>query len=226
MNLNIAITSDSTSDLSLELRERYNVGIIPLGVTLGDKNYLDGVDIKPDDIYEHHDFTLTSGYETESQRLDIETYLQMLHNSDKYLGEFIESIKNSNEKTVVLFFGDHSAGVFPAVADSDDLNISTLAHLTPYFIYTNFDIPEDKFAGAMRLVTTTPNCLTNTMFNLLNSEKPVLGYLLDQVCAENPELAPAYFGDDEPNKTPALTNYELVNYDILGGKNYWSKFTD
>lgn len=54
MNLNIAITSDSTSDLSLELRERYNVGIIPLGVTLGDKNYLDGVDIKPDDIYEHH----------------------------------------------------------------------------------------------------------------------------------------------------------------------------
>lgn len=178
------------------------------------------------DIYEHRDFTLTSGYETESQRLDIETYLQMLYNSDKYLGEFIESVKNSNEKTVVLFFGDHSAGVFPAVADSDDMFVSTLAHLTPYFIYTNFDIPEDKSAGAMRLVTTTPNCLTNTMFNLLNSEKPVLGYLLDQVCAENPELAPAYFGDDEPNKTPALTNYELVNYDILGGKNYWSKFTD
>ena len=54
MNYNIAITSDSTCDLSPELKERYNVGIIPLGVTLGDKNYLDGVDISPDDIYEHH----------------------------------------------------------------------------------------------------------------------------------------------------------------------------
>ncbi len=51
---NIVITSDSTSDLSPELRERYNVKVLPLGVTLGDKAYKDGVDITPDNIYEHH----------------------------------------------------------------------------------------------------------------------------------------------------------------------------
>ncbi len=51
---NIVITSDSTSDLSPELRERYNITILPLGVTLGDKAYRDGVDITPDDIYAHH----------------------------------------------------------------------------------------------------------------------------------------------------------------------------
>lgn len=54
MSLNIVISSDSTCDLSPELKERYNIAIIPLGVTLGDKNYSDGVDITPDDIYEHH----------------------------------------------------------------------------------------------------------------------------------------------------------------------------
>jgi DegV family protein with EDD domain len=54
---NIVISSDSTCDLSLELRERYNVSIIPLGVTLGDKTFFDGVDINPDDIYAHHDKT-------------------------------------------------------------------------------------------------------------------------------------------------------------------------
>ena len=54
MSTNIVITSDSTCDLSTELKERYNIGIIPLGVTLGEKNYLDGVDITPDGIYEHH----------------------------------------------------------------------------------------------------------------------------------------------------------------------------
>lgn len=48
------ITSDSTTDLSPELRERYNVAISPLGITLGDKVYTDGVDITPDDIYAHH----------------------------------------------------------------------------------------------------------------------------------------------------------------------------
>ncbi len=54
MNSNIIISSDSTCDLSPELKERYNIAIIPLGVTLGDKNYSDGIDITPDDIYEHH----------------------------------------------------------------------------------------------------------------------------------------------------------------------------
>lgn len=54
---NIIISSDSTCDLSAELRERYNVSIIPLGVTLGDKTYFDGVDVTPDDIYAHHDKT-------------------------------------------------------------------------------------------------------------------------------------------------------------------------
>ncbi len=57
MNNNIIISSDSTCDLSAELRERYNVSIIPLGVTLGDKTYFDGIDIVPDDIYAHHDKT-------------------------------------------------------------------------------------------------------------------------------------------------------------------------
>ena len=51
---NIVITSDSTTDLGAALIERYNVSIIPLGVTLGDKTYFDGVDINPDDIYAHH----------------------------------------------------------------------------------------------------------------------------------------------------------------------------
>ena len=51
---NIVITSDSTTDLGAALIEKYNVSIIPLGVTLGDKTYRDGIDITPDDIYEHH----------------------------------------------------------------------------------------------------------------------------------------------------------------------------
>lgn len=50
----IIISSDSTCDLSAELKERYDVRIIPLGVTLGDKVYRDGIDINPDDIYAHH----------------------------------------------------------------------------------------------------------------------------------------------------------------------------
>lgn len=54
MNKPIIISSDSTCDLSKELVERYQIRTIPLGVTLGDTVYRDGVDITPDDIYAYH----------------------------------------------------------------------------------------------------------------------------------------------------------------------------
>ena len=53
----IIISSDSTCDLSAELKERYGVKILPLGVTLGTNVYRDGFDITPDDIYAHYDKT-------------------------------------------------------------------------------------------------------------------------------------------------------------------------
>ena len=50
----VIITGDSTNDLPKELIAKYNIKIRPLTVTLGDKSYLDGVDIDPDFIYKYH----------------------------------------------------------------------------------------------------------------------------------------------------------------------------
>ena len=47
------ITADSTCDLGRDLIERYDIGILPLYVQLGEKTYRDGIDIQPDDIYAH-----------------------------------------------------------------------------------------------------------------------------------------------------------------------------
>lgn len=54
MAKHIMISSDSTCDLSRELIDRYQIRILPMGVTLGESYYRDGVDITPDDIYAHH----------------------------------------------------------------------------------------------------------------------------------------------------------------------------
>lgn len=51
----IAIIADTTCDLSYELKERYQIKTIPLHIHLGDKEYSDGVDISPDDIYRWSD---------------------------------------------------------------------------------------------------------------------------------------------------------------------------
>lgn len=55
--MKIQVTADSTVDLTPELIERFNIKVLPLMVTLGDKTYYDGVDIKPDDIYAYFDKT-------------------------------------------------------------------------------------------------------------------------------------------------------------------------
>ncbi len=47
----IRIISDSTCDLSKELIEKYNITIVPLHIVLGEDEFLDGVNIAPDDIY-------------------------------------------------------------------------------------------------------------------------------------------------------------------------------
>lgn len=189
---------------------------------------------------------------------ELEIHFQSLHNADKYLGEFLDALDKSEERTVVLWFGDHAAGILNEYAQSDNADEVTISHLTPYFVYANFDIEspytaeeaeeinlasgldfrklfrqnEDliKQYGLQELMqgidlpTTSSNCLWNTMANALKVEKPALLYLVDEVCAEVPVLARAHqSGTDEPERTEALRAYELINYDILLGKQYWYK---
>ena len=71
--MKIKITADSTCDLSPELVERYNVGILPLSVIMGEKVYKDGIDIKPTDIFS---FVKESGVLPKSSAPSIEEYAE------------------------------------------------------------------------------------------------------------------------------------------------------
>lgn len=57
MSGKIVIASDSTTDLSNDLIQKYDIRILPLGVTLDNSNYSDGVDITPDYIYDYYNKT-------------------------------------------------------------------------------------------------------------------------------------------------------------------------
>lgn len=49
--MRIKVLSDSTSDMNKQLFDHYNISFIPLIVTLGDKSYLDSIDLFPEGIY-------------------------------------------------------------------------------------------------------------------------------------------------------------------------------
>lgn len=51
----VAIIADTTCDLSADLKEKYQIKTFPLHIHLGDREYSDGIDIAPDDIYRWSD---------------------------------------------------------------------------------------------------------------------------------------------------------------------------
>lgn len=80
--MKIKITSDSTCDLSAELVERYNVGVIPLSVILGDKAYKDGLEITAQDIF---DYVAKTGVLPKTSACGVEDYREQFK---KYLAEY------------------------------------------------------------------------------------------------------------------------------------------
>ncbi len=168
-----------------------------------------------------------------------EASYESLYHADEYLGEFIEGLDKLEGKTVMLWYGDHAAGVLRDYAESGDPELVNLTHLTPYFVYANFGLndlyTEEEIAEwnkelgfdfptkGVDLPTVTPNCLSNIMYNLLGAEKPVLGYVLDEVCSniDTAILAPSYHQESGLPENKLAEDYELLSYDLLGGKYYW-----
>lgn len=51
--MDISIIIDSTTDLPEEIIKEYSIEILPLGVYIDNKGYLDGIDIKTEDVYKY-----------------------------------------------------------------------------------------------------------------------------------------------------------------------------
>jgi hypothetical protein len=64
--------------------------------------------------------------------------------------------------------------------------------------------------------------MVNTTLNTLNWKKNSRYYMLDDVCREQPILTATWLdGRDEDMETELMHDYEMLTFDILGGKKYW-----
>ncbi len=80
--MKIKFTSDSTCDLSREQIARYDIEILHMAVAMGDKDYHDGVDITPADIYAHVD---AGGDLPKTAANNVSAYLEVF---EKYTKEY------------------------------------------------------------------------------------------------------------------------------------------
>lgn len=118
----IKVLADSTCDLSPELVEKYNIGIIPLYVRLGDVEYKDGINITPSELYawsdKHGETPKTAAPSVE----DIEKFLDK-DSTDEYIIFTISSSMSASFNNARLAAED--LGIEDRVHVIDSANLST-----------------------------------------------------------------------------------------------------
>ncbi|MFJ8351923.1 LTA synthase family protein [Bacillus paramycoides] len=172
-----------------------------------------------------------SGLENEESKAELETYTEGLRRSDEALQYLIEQLDNLDRPTLLVFFGDH----LPSLGTNKSLYKETgyitnektpserLAMAqTPLLMYANFDIPNDN------LGLVSPIYFSNLVLDYAGLNKVPYYQFLSKLYEEIPVLRDELkIGKDgeaikslTAKQKEMLKQYELIQYDLLIGKQY------
>ena len=136
---------------------------------------------------------VVSGVEDEGERNAWEYYVNLIHETDKFVQQLIDAVEARNEPTVLVFYGDH----LPTMnLEAKDLK-SKYLYNTNYVIWDNIGLEkQDENIAADQIVAEVFDRLdihTGTVFNYHQERKSTKNYLAD---------------------------LELLQYDIMYGDQY------
>lgn len=96
--------------------------------------------------------TITSGFDGDEAKIcGYEYYINQLHQTDRFVGELVDAMKNYDEDVIIVFYGDHLPGLGITPEDLSYGNVQT----TEYVIWANYDMPvEHKNIYAYELAST------------------------------------------------------------------------
>ena len=161
---------------------------------------------------------------------DAEQYLGLIHETDTALQWLVEYFRESNEDTVLCFFGDHLPNLNQDFyREIHGGNFETLAELelqqtVPFFVWVNYDIEEKE------VLLTSLNYLSNYVYEAAGVELPVYNRFLLDMQESIPAInSKGYYsisnGDflsfDEisekasEEEKQALSRYEILEYNSL-----------
>lgn len=195
---------------------------------------------KDDELF--FNFTVTmqnhSGYEFEPYEPTItltdvpncpkaEQYLSIIKESDNALKYLIDYFKKVEEPTVILFFGDHQPPYLEQEYwdylnefKTDSLADDEIGYLTPYFIWTNYNIDKKEH----QTDDISLNYLSSLLLDVAELEKTPYMHFLDDIKEELPVITGHGYMDntgtyhtlDEQNEySEMLEQYKMFQYNHL-----------
>ncbi|MDR6552115.1 LTA synthase family protein [Paenibacillus qinlingensis] len=193
-----------------------------------------------DPRYGENQFKATGNLSAQAKSI-LETYTQGAHDADQSLQMMIDHFKDSDEPTLIVFYGDHlpmlgmdyqvykEAG-FISTSDANKWSLEEIKkmHSIPLVTWSNFDMPKqdipllsDSFLGAHVL-------------DMLHMEKPANFALDAELAKQVPGLLSNLIVDQDgqlhgstPESAASLINdYRNVQYDLMFGKQYLADYLD
>lgn len=164
-----------------------------------------------ENAYSEHNFSVNAknGANPENTKT-IQAYLEGISRSDKAMKNFLSEIEKLNEKTIVIFWGDHWPGIYGEMFEKE-LNKNDIRR-TPLFVYSNFK-KEKQDLGTSSLIYNQILAL-----NTFNSKLSPFQYLLSDLREKYLALTKQFVKTDE--KSDVLKDFEMIEYDILSGNKY------
>ena len=157
-------------------------------------------------------------------RQQLSAFAKGLEYSDEALKELLDTLKDSDEKTAVVFYGDHAPPFWPRskVFEQNEPELRE----TPFFLWTNFDkLPPRE------LPLTSPTQFLPLLFDELDAPVTPFYALVSALYDEVPAMSMGeYHTADETVVTDPeeldsdaralLEDYRMVQYDLTIGERY------
>ena len=156
-------------------------------------------------------------------RLDeIGHYVRGLTHTDRALKTLVERLTRLDEPTVVVFYGDHQPGDYPASVL--DANTPEDMHRTPFFVWANFPGPDTAQPITspihfMDLALTRSGAKVPPYYALLQELREVIP-AMDAGRMFGPDGRPLRRGTLSARAARVLHDYALVQYDLSVGERY------
>lgn len=161
----------------------------------------------------------------------VEQYLSVMKESDKALEYLINYFENYDEKTIILFFGDHQPPYFEDEfweTIMDDSSNETTKYITPFILWANYDI-EEKYIEKISLnylsilLLDTANLETTPYMNFLRDMQSQIPVITGNGYVDNKNNY--YTFNEETEYLDIIKKYELLQYNnVFDHKNRINSF--
>lgn len=125
---------------------------------------------------------------------EFNVYLQYVNASDNALLELVNFIKNYDEDTILIFFGDHQPAIDAySMYGSNEYSEEEASYVVPFFIWANYDIEEQYD------IEVSTNYLQSLLFQTASLPMNSYTKYMSELSMDIPVITSQYYKDKDGN---------------------------